>query len=233
MKTFSDHAHEKMMDLFNNHTHEVGSELKKLNPEKYKDLTSTDCITYALNVLSYAFKQVGNEEASRKVWKLGKHGTDLAKYLVNQHSWKGVYINPDSMHPVDANPEHAYTSHLASKTCKYYQIPLAYKVDNYNVTPKTHTAFKKLNKASSASKLNTIDIASLELVKFGFGLSKGGMHTWIFSKGKVYEVHWDKIGADLYEATSLKKFPWLSGAIVIPPGQAIHLANSAKLKCGE
>lgn len=86
--------------------------------------------------------------------------------------------------------------------------------------------------ASASAKLNTVDIASLGLVKFGFGLSKGGMHTWVFSKGKVYDVHWDKVGANLYEATLLKNFHWLSGAIVIPPDQAIYLANSEKLKRG-
>lgn len=32
MKTFTDYAHEKMMDLFNNHSNEVGSELKKKRP---------------------------------------------------------------------------------------------------------------------------------------------------------------------------------------------------------
>lgn len=232
MKTFSEFAREKMMELFNNHSHEVGSELKKLHPSKYKEYESTDCITYSLNVLSYAFTKRGNTEAARQVWKLGKRGTDLAKYLVNTHNWKGIYINPDSKHPVDINPEHTYSSYLASKTCKYYQVPLEYKVENYTITPKSHTAFRKLNKSAPVTKLNTVDIASLELVKFGFGLSKGGMHTWVFSLGKVYEVHWDKIGDELYEATSIRIFPWLSGAIVVPPDQAIALAASAKLKCG-
>ncbi len=69
-------------------------------------------------------------------------------------------------------------------------------------------------------------------MNFGFGLSKGGMHTWVFSKGKVYEVHWDKIGSELYEATPLRRFPWLSGAIIIPPDQAAFLAATSKLKCG-
>ena len=83
MKTFSDHAHDKLIDLFNNHSHEVGSELKKQDPNKYKDYKSTDCITYSLNVISYAFNKVGNTDAERRVWKLGGKGTDLAKYLVN------------------------------------------------------------------------------------------------------------------------------------------------------
>ena len=164
---------------------------------------------------------------------LGEHGTDLAKYLVNTHKWKGIYINPDSKHPIDIDSEHAYTSHLASKTCKYYRIPLKYKVHNYNITPKSHHAFQKLNKTAPVTTLNAIGIASLRRVKFGFGVSKGGKHTWLFSKGDVYEVHWDKIGEGLYEKTSLQKFPWLSGAIVVPSDQDFQLAASAKLNCKE
>lgn len=88
MKTFSEHAHEKLIDLFDNHSHEVGSELKKKNPDKYKDYESTDCITYSLNVISYAFKKLGHEDAAKRIWKLGGKGTDLAKYLVDFHNWK-------------------------------------------------------------------------------------------------------------------------------------------------
>jgi hypothetical protein len=232
MKIYSDYAREKMVKLFNSHEDEVGSELKRQYPEKYKDYKSTDCITYSLNVISYAFEKSGNSEAAKHVWSLGRRGVDLAKYLVNTHSWKGVYINPDSVHPADAQAEHTFSSHLASRTCKYYQIPLQFRVDNYAPTPRTNPAYRQLNRNAGVTSLNKVDIASLEQVKFGFGLSRGGMHTWVFSKGKVYEVHWDKFGSDLYEATSLRRFPWLSGAIVIPGDQGAFLSASSKLKCG-
>ncbi|WP_027330040.1 hypothetical protein [Marinimicrobium agarilyticum] len=232
MKSFSEYAYEKMIDLFNNHSHEVGSQLKKREPVKYEDYESTDCITYSLNVISYAFKKIGEEEAARQVWRIGAKGTDLAKYLVNSHNWKGVYINPDAKHPVDSDPEHTYTSHIATQNCKYYQIPLEYIVQNYSVTPKKHSAFQQLNESSPVTTLNELDIASLEQVSFGFGISRGGMHTWVYAKGKVYEVHWDKVGSELYEATSLRAFPWISGAIFIPSDQSSYLTTSSKLKCG-
>jgi hypothetical protein len=54
------------------------------------------------------------------------------------------------------------------------------------------------------------------------------MHTWLFSFGSVYEVHWDGIGSDLYERTPLEVFGWLSGAIVVPPDQANLLSLSAQ-----
>lgn len=232
MTTFSEYAYEKLIDLYNHHDHEVGSELKKSEPNKYKDYKSTDCITYSLNVISYAFQRMGNDEAARRVWKLGTRGTELAKYLVEFQNWKGVYINPDSTHPTDIDSEHTYTSYLAAKKCKYYQVPLEYSVQNYSVTSKTHPAFQQLNKTAPQTKLNQIDIVSLEQVKFGFGVSRGGMHTWVFSKGKVYEVHWDKVGSELYESTPLRRFPWISGAIVVPGDQAALLSVSSKLKCG-
>jgi hypothetical protein len=232
MKNFSEFASEKVLDLYNNHSNEVGSQLKKADPVKYKNYEATDCITFALKVLSHAFNQRGDKNAAAEVWKLGKRGVDLARYLVTAHHWKGIYINPDAKHPIDANSEHPYTSVFASRACTYYQIPLEYQIQNYTTTPKTHPAFRKISKKSPETPLNSIDIASLDQVDFGFGVSKGGMHTWVFSRGNVYEVLWDRVGPSLYEATSLRIFPWLSGAIVVPPDQAGKLAVSAQLKCG-
>ncbi|MCI5146156.1 MAG: hypothetical protein D3923_11660 [Candidatus Electrothrix sp. AR3] len=229
-KIFSDYALAKMMDLFENHEHEVGRKLKKSEPEKYKEYQSTDCITYVLNVLSYAFKQLKDDKAADRTWQLGKHGTELAQYLVKKHGWKGIYVNPDAKHPLDADEEHTYTSIIAIKKKKYYDIPLEYAVQNYSVTSDGHPFFQKLSKTAPVSEQNEADIASLEQVGFGFGISRGGKHTWLFSQGKVYEVHWDAIGVELYGARPLRVFPWLSNLIVIPPEQIKHLADSTKIK---
>ena len=76
MSTFKDYALEKMLDLFHNHDHEVGSQLKKFDPVTYKDYQSTDCITYVLNVLTYAFKQTGKADAAANAKSLGARGTE-------------------------------------------------------------------------------------------------------------------------------------------------------------
>jgi hypothetical protein len=232
---FHEHAYEKLIDLYRNHEHEVGSELQKTDPITYGSYKSTNCITYVMNVLSHAFESIGDAKAAQHVWTLAKHGTELAQYLVTKHGWKGIYINPDVNHPRDApDPrcsEHPYSHYLANKTCKYYKIPLHYKVINYTPTPKDDPAFQQLNEHLSETALNNIDIAGLEKVKFGFGVSRGGMHTWVYAEGYVYEVHWNAIGADLYEAMPLRLFPWLSGAIVIPPDLAGVIPASAKLSC--
>ena len=59
---------------------------------------------------------------------------------------------------------------------------------------------------------------------------RGGMHTWLFSKGFVYEVHWDKAGKELYDKTDITNFPWQSNMIVVPPDAKVNLTISV-LKC--
>jgi len=78
-----------------------------------------------------------------------------------------------------------------------------------------------------------VSYAALKLVKFGFGLSKGGLHTWLFNEGKVYEVHWNELptSGNLYEATDLNRFMWNSGAIIIPKDQESKLATLSGLSC--
>ena len=169
--------------------------------------------------MEYAFQQKGNNKAASRVRHLGKHGTDLAKYLVNTHSWVGVYFNPDTNHPVDARDEHNFTYYKVNNKkshCRYYGIPVSFTAVNYRPTPKTNSNFQKLVK-KGLTKLNNIDIAKLANAKFGFGVMNGGNHTWLFSYGNVYEVHWSEIGSNLYEKTPLKKFHAKSGVIVFPP----------------
>ena len=226
--TFSEHARERLLDLYNKHDHEVGRVLREEHPELYKAFTPTDCITYALNVITYAYKKTNNDEAARQVKKLGAHGHRVSEYLVTKQRWVGVYISPDVTHPLDASREHTFANQLVTKTCTYYQVPIKYRAVNYNPTPKGDPNFQKLNKKAPETPLNQVDLEALAKVPFGFGISRGGMHTWLVSSGSVYEVHWDGIGADLYERTPLEVFGWLSGAIVVPPDQANQLSLSAQ-----
>src|SRR5262245_42725254 len=106
-KTFSDYAVEKLDDIMKNHSDHVGSQLKAGDPSKYKDKIASDCITMAIWVLKYAFEKQGLAAAATKVGSLGYKGTELAKYLIDQRSWKGVYYNPDVNHPADGSSEHS------------------------------------------------------------------------------------------------------------------------------
>lgn len=151
MTNFTNHAHNKMMDLFSNHSHEVGSQIASAHPGK----TPTDCITYIINVLKYAFEKSGDKAISDKVAKLGEYGTKLAAYLVNNQNWKGVYYNPDVNHPRDGNLEHPFSYYkkvILSK--QYYTIPMTYWVINYKPTPKTHPSYKNFSGIGGSKELS-------------------------------------------------------------------------------
>jgi len=235
MTTFSEHAVKELKAQFNKHDDRVGSQLFDANPSKYRGLKlkRTDCITYVIECLEAGFNGVGDGAAATQVRQLGKYGTKLAAYLVNTKKWVGIHINPDEYHPDDGEQEHPYSSYVVRKRCRYYNIPMKYKVTNYRPTPKTDPDFQTVNSNISEQALDSVSYAALKLVKFGFGLSKGGLHTWLFNEGKVYEVHWDLLptSGNLYEATDLNRFMWNSGAIIIPKDQEFKLATLSGLSC--
>jgi hypothetical protein len=133
-KTFSDYALEEIDDVFANHSNHVGSVLKRSDPAKYAAYIASDCITFVIWVLQHAFRETGNPIAADKVGTLGAKGTDLAKYLIDQHHWHGVYYNPDVNHPSDGSGEHivSYYKQVKAK-CKYSVagVPVQYKLINY------------------------------------------------------------------------------------------------------
>jgi hypothetical protein len=91
---------------------------------------------------------------------------------------------------------------------------------NYTPTKKSDpnfVSFKSKGMSEDPTDEDDSRMTELKKIKFGVGVSRGGLHTWLYSKGLVYEVHWDKAGADLYGTTDIEDFEWLSGAIVIPP----------------
>lgn len=249
-KTFATHAYEKMLDLYNNHDHEIGSQHPLRDSAKFKDLSRTDCITYVMNCLVYGYQATGNLNAVNAIkTNLKKNegkGHALAKMLVKSYLWKSVYLNPDVNHPYDGDIEHPFSYKKLLKKCTYSQIPVHYQAINYMPTPKTspnYKSFSGLGLSKKVTPLNTIDLNQLKKIKFGFGLSRGGKHTWLYSYGKVYEVHWDQIGKTLYEARPLRspvKSPatrraeshlWLDNIIIIPPSLTPQLQSMTKVKC--
>ena len=228
MASFSNYAEQKTIDLYNNHSHEVGSELKKSNPVSYGPYTFTDCITYVLDVLSYAYEKSGDKKFAKDIWTYGKDPSDfqkrlkgsvLGKKLVILKNWVGIYMNPDVVHPRDGSDEHTYTNFTVNKNCHYHQIPVRHKAVNYNPIHSSHPEYQSLfNKGETA--FNLVDLQELRKVQFGVGMSRGDKHTWLFFKGTIYEVHWDGIGATLYEKTLFENYPWLSSIILVPPDGA-------------
>jgi len=71
--------------------------------------------------------------------------------------------------------------------------------------------------------------AFVSQVKFGFGVVRGGEHTYLFSSGDVYEFHWDAPPADrnAFGVTPLPQWGWESGAIIVPPETQLTLPPEA------
>lgn len=228
-KSFSEYAVEKIKDVIKNSDNHVGSELKKAQPIKYKDFIASDCITMAIWVLKHAFTKTARPTAASRVGGLGEKGSELAKYLINQHGWKGVYYNPDVNHPLDGSGEHIASYYNQVKKYCYYsvgKVPVHRKVINYKPSSKKVTSYLNLTKKT------VVDYNIFKSVPFGVGMSRGGTHVWLYSYGKVYESHWDKEAKEgLYTALPLTMFPWLSGVVIVPP-DAHHMLTMAKVKCG-
>jgi hypothetical protein len=227
-KTFSQHAVDKIDAIMKEHSTHVGSQLKKNNPNKYKNFVSSDCITMAIWALKYAFEKSGNPEASQRVGGLGEKGTELAKYLINTHRWKAVYYNPDVNHPRDRHGEHIVSYYnQVKKNCTYSvgRVPVSNTVVNYKPSKNIVTTYL------GPTKKKVTDYNTFSRIPFGLGMSRGGMHVWLYSKEFVYESHWEKEATNgLYTKTQLKMFPWLSGVIVVPPDYH-HLLTVTTTNC--
>ena len=227
-KTFSEHAVVKINEILKNHTNHVGSQLKKANPVKYKDYVASDCITMAIWVLKYAFEKTGNPSLAKRVGGLGERGTDLARFLINERGWRGVYYNPDVNHPLDGSGEHIVSYYnQVKKRCVYSvaAVPVSHKVINYSPSKIRVTPYLE------ATKKDPLNYAIFKRIAFGLGMSRGGSHVWLYSYGKVFESHWDRTsGHGLYTEMELTKFPWLSGIIVVPPDQD-HRLTISKVEC--
>ncbi len=229
-----------MIELSSNPENKVGRELYKSDPAKYKGYTRTDCTTFVLNVLEHTYTQLGNPGIAINLRNsLGTRGLDtnpifygdlLFKKLVNIHGWKGIYCTPDKYHPNDGNQEHPFATHSVLKSCKYAGVPVNYTVLNYSPTPKTDPNFQKLIDYIGVQKINSVDLAALNKIKFGVGMSTKGRHNRLFSKGSVYEVHWRGVGSDLYQIRKLPDFPWNSNLIIVPPDM-VPLLTMSSLKC--
>ena len=224
MASLSDLLEQRMLYFYNNHDNQVGS--KHANPPP--ECTKTDCITYCYQVIEWAYQQMGQNSIAEQVYKERTVGTNLAKYL-QSIGWKAVYWNPDVNHPADRQGEHPF-SYKKAKAGSYYGIPVTGLVINYRPTVIMDQPgfFASLfgAKPTPSPKMTAKDLTGLnklQKVKFGYGLARGGMHTFLYGSGSIYEVHWTGLGTTpngpngLYEKSPFENYQWLSGALLVPP----------------
>ncbi|HET6282160.1 MAG TPA: hypothetical protein VFH73_14430 [Polyangia bacterium] len=225
MPGFSELAEKAMMNLYRDHGHEVGSRYSCPAADerchaRVGGLVKTNCITYVFNVLAEAFDKAGMPSVRGELQKRRDRGTSVAKYLVDAQRWTALYYNPDVNHPRDAQAEHPYSYRRIRNGGDYYGIRIGAQLINYEPTPKTDPSFKSFSGLGLAAEATQQDLRLLQQcgrIRFGVGISRGGVHTWLFSSGFVYEVHWNQIGPALYERSPFKTYPFLSGVVVVPP----------------
>lgn len=239
MSSFSTLAKQDMLYRYNNPLKKVGRLTYEQNPKYFDEhgFEWTDCITYVANVLRTTFKKLNNQPAVSGVTKNSASGVQLAQYLISNYDWEGVYVNADINHPADGENKHplAYLQQV-KPNAKYYGIPVHHTLLNYRPTDEESAKeqgswriYKSRGLKVGPTELNLVDYRTMKQIPFGIGLSNGGDHCWLFSSGKVYEVHWQGIGRDVYESHELNTFPWLSGMIIVPKDSVSLLKNLPKV----
>lgn len=226
---FSEDAQKLMIKRSSDYHNKIGASYDvSNNPGDYSKYEVTDCATFVIRVLKDAFKANGQPDIAKQLVtdSLAKRGKDgkfkfygdmLTKKLINDLKWKAIYITPDRFHPDDGNERYTYTTAIVNKTCMFRDIRVDYFVFDYRPSTPSTPYFQTLYSHKPARQLNAIGLAELKKIKFGYGISRGGFHTWLYSDGYVYEVHRDKIGSELYDKTAIEDFIWNSSLIVVPP----------------
>ena len=211
--TFSEHAEERMLELFNDHPAEYGRRLwidfeycRKNQPDKsytecplfgnYQDFATefgnlkkwsrTDCISYIQTVIRYGYEKIGRKDLFQKVnFALG---TKMAANLVSI-GWKAYLFMPDAENPFDGNAEHTqmYKKALNAKT--WWDVPLSGLIVNYRPTT-VHEDGSVVAKPTILDGNGTRKLNALANVKFAACVFTKGIHTAILSRGKILEVHW-------------------------------------------
>jgi hypothetical protein len=54
-------------------------------------------------------------------------------------------------------------------------------------------------------------------VMLAYGIARGARHTFLYSYGDIYEVHWTEEKDHLYGRSPFNTFIWNSGAMMVPP----------------
>ena len=163
-----------------------------------------------------------------KIWTFDAVGALIQRYLVDSKNFTGVFYLQDKGKPLTGRG-------AAMKNCNYYGVKASYVLSDYQ-DPQAEF-FPLVYKAAAVEGVRSL--AALNRVKFGFGISDSGSHTWLLSDGQIYESHWDKIGTQpngpggLFEKRSIRAFTstWTDGLIVIPSAEASKIALMPKIAC--
>jgi hypothetical protein len=248
-KTFSEHCVDAMNERIkiDNQRKEIGSKLVEAvgNPD---GLRVTDCITFVFDVLMYGYSQLGVQggQIVKQLKALPRDGINLSNFLL-KHGWKAHYWNPDVHNPKDmgqwdTKSEHRFSFQRAHETMNYsglgkgnapYHVPLSGMIVGYNKT-KVFNDGRPVQKLTTVDPVNKVTFDRLNKVRFCVGICRGGMHTFLMSDGKVWEVHWAARGdsGNLYEISDFVDYEWLSGIVVTPPDSNFASRHICEIRAG-
>lgn len=145
-----------------------------------------------------------------------QRGTALLRALHDEADWTTVYFHSgDPDESAGGKYENVantglYPAKLAreNRTHTEWQAPIDYRINNLSLGQRAQDEISRHN------------LQQLKDVPFAVGVVDSGMHTFVFSYGKVYEVHWSAGPDDpgLFEVSTLENFMrgWTSGAVAIP-----------------
>jgi hypothetical protein len=159
--SFSEYAENRMWDLLKTHPNQLGRALwidfescrrdERLSKgsvtscdifkpyadfdAQFRNWERTDCQTYVLDVIKYAYQKTGQIAVYRGLINTFKNrgttGTVMAKYLTD-NGWKAYLFMPDTENPADGNPEHTRMYRNASRSRTWWGVPLSGFIINYN-----------------------------------------------------------------------------------------------------
>jgi hypothetical protein len=142
-----------------------------------------------------------------------KAGTAMLRELHNTAGWTTVYFHTGDEDSSAGRYEKVAQKKLYPWTTKdqnshpEVQVPVDYLIDN-------------LQEPASQDPTSATNLEALLKVPYAVGVVDSGMHTFMLSYGRVYEVHWGAGPKDrtLFEVSDLKDFMsnWTSGAVAIP-----------------
>lgn len=208
---FGDHSSWKSMSAEEKKQWITDNAKEGVTPPSPSSIKESSCIGWAMENVGAAYAAAGKSdrwaEIQRAVVAKGSRGTVLAAEL-KKDGWQAIYWNPDAKNPSDGLAEHSFSASQVAKGKGYYGIEVDGQVINYRPTEGKNT------------KLDNSGLEKLKDIPFFFGLSKGGMHTFVGRKGEVNEFHWAEMpnSTTAIEQTPLEKFGWNSGLIMVPPG---------------
>lgn len=262
-KTISDYGEEELLRLYKNHPRQVGRAViddlrsckltgkpsgKTYLPDcglfkpyknfetQIKDWKITDCFTYIKDVLRYIYEKLGQPKTFNAL-NAADRGTILAQKL-NALGWKSYLCLRDTENSYDTDIEDA-RKHVKKyketvKTKKWWDVPVSGFIVNY--LPNSDT---RLNpKVTELDRDGKRKFDALANVAFGVCTFTEGRHTGLFSRGKIYEVHWASLSEQskienpnytffyqdtLYDENPMAEFGWEEILLTIPPDSKVSL----------